>query len=149
MNAVKEIDRRIASLDFPCEHPRISRAFRHLADFIGQLINDPILFPFGSPISYFVIAEEVLVLLVVTPVVFFGLLTDDLDVLLVQLSKIFLSLVYQVDRVTTLFILSCYLLFSIFVKNHLRCRPTFLNGVKKLASWRGAFTSGVNGKLSP
>ena len=80
--------------------PKISRHFRHLKDFTGLLGNKQTAKDKEiKQIKQTHLAEEVLVLMVICPVVFFGLLTDLIYKQLVGVAKSYLHLIYRVDKV--------------------------------------------------
>jgi len=85
-------------VEYQPEEPRIRRPFKNLNDFIGMFPR----FQLNLQSIHFVFifqAEEILVLMLISPIVFFGLIDPILFWSLVGASKIYLSLIYRVDKV--------------------------------------------------
>jgi len=98
--ALNLIQARLESIEFQADDPRISRPFKQLKDFTGSKPREF----FSSLVSFlkcpFLLAEEVMVLMSVSPLVFYRITTMPFFLFLAKLSRAFLILIYEVNEVS-------------------------------------------------
>ena len=88
------------------------------------------------------IAEDVLALMIFTPVIFHGTINSDLYRNFVMMTKVYLTLIYKVDRVGLLLLSKFSIAISLV---HLQDNVHL--GVKRLGPWRKVSTLGWVGKM--